>query len=34
MATSINEKRKRIANVIDNKEVLFKQFKCLELDFH
>ena len=32
MASSINKKRKRFANVIDNEEVLFEQFKCFELD--
>ena len=32
MASSINEKRKRLANVIDNEEVLFEQLKCYELD--
>ena len=32
MASSINEKRKRLANVIDNESVLFEQLKCYELD--
>ena len=32
MASSINDKRKRLANVIDNEEVLFEQLKCYELD--
>ena len=32
MASSINEKRKRLANVIDNEEVLFEQLQCYELD--
>ena len=32
MASSINEKRKRLANVIDNEEVVFEQLKCYELD--
>ena len=32
MASSINEQRKWLANVIDNEEVLFEQLKCYELD--
>ena len=31
MAHSLLEKRKRLANVIDNKEVLFERLKCFEL---
>ena len=32
MAHSVLEKQKRLANVIDNEEVLFKQLKCFEVD--
>ena len=32
MAHSVLEKRKRLANVIDNEEVLFERLKCFELD--
>ena len=31
MAHSVLEKRKRLANVIDNEEVLFERLKCFEL---
>ena len=32
MAHSVQEKRKRLANVIDNEEVIFGQLRCYDID--
>ena len=32
MAHSVHEKRKRLANVIDNEEVIFEQLRCYDFD--